>query len=282
MRRTDVANNMTLWDRVSMSPDELLLAVAQGDQRLATALRAAFEHVRDHGENAELREMAQSFLADNVDLDLDDELAGAYERALAIVSAGGFAEFVSGRDPDQMRDLTEAVLRVRHLIPDDLPGLKPRRKPVSAAGQWLHALTVRDIARRNTIGADALPNGITRGDAMMLQAAFELAVNGLYISYPGPPDEATLARQIVEIDRPSVSLTLANTEAMIRAALGQDVPVDGISEGERILTSIRVFVRINEYRGSTWSDVAEVIADAEKAVMAKGWKPKPYTYLPAD
>jgi hypothetical protein len=65
---------------------------------------------------------------------------------------------------------------------------------------------------------------------------------------------------------------------MIRAVLGQDVSVDDLSMHEKIRIWVRVFVRINEYRGSTWEDVAEVIADAEKVVMAKGWKPKPYIY----
>jgi hypothetical protein len=83
----------------------------------------------------------------------------------------------------------------------------------------------------------------------------------------------------VGIEQPPTSLTAANTEAMIRAALGEDVSVDGIGGGEREITAMRVFVRINEYRGATWDDAAEMIADAERAVMAKGWSPEPYTYV---
>jgi hypothetical protein len=39
-----------------------------------------------------------------------------------------------------------------------------------------------------------MPHGYTRSEAMMFQAAFELAVNGLYMTHPSPPDVVTLAR----------------------------------------------------------------------------------------
>jgi hypothetical protein len=196
-----------------MRTDDWLLAIAHDDQRLAMALRAVFEHLRD-AEDADLRDAAQWLLDGNPDLELDEELAGAYAKAIAIVTSGGVNEFVSGRDPDQMRQFMEVVLSAKHLLTNSRPGDEPTRSiPASAAGQWLHALTVRDVARRNAIREQTSPDGTTtRGEAMMFEAAFELAVKRLYISGPQAPEASTLADLIVEIE-PAGFLDLANTEA---------------------------------------------------------------------
>jgi hypothetical protein len=86
----------------------------------------------------------------------------------------------------------------------------------------------------------------------------------------------TLARRIVEIEKPT-SLSVPATEVSICAALGQEVPWTQIpASTKRLPSGPECSCRISEYRNSTWEDIAEVIADAEKAVMAKGWKLRPY------
>jgi hypothetical protein len=171
----------------------------------------------------------------------------------------------------ELSGVCEAILGARDA--DSGPG--PATGPETVIGQWLHAILLGQRDRRDQLARRmANPKSDIADDLAVAETACQLAVG----RYFGPDCDVravtTFARQLREASGEDLGGGLLQTEAVIRAALGEPhIDLSGISSASRFrihtvaVTFVSRSLRLDE------SAVGALLASAESDVIRLGRRP---------
>ncbi|MCA2212583.1 hypothetical protein [Jidongwangia harbinensis] len=137
-------------------------------------------------------------------------------------------------------------------------------QPSTLAGRRLRAVLLRDPEERARV------DEVSDTDLLRLyQAAFATALP-IYL-HPDPDVREIAALAKLTRDVFYQELDLMKTEFLARAALGEVVPLEGISNKDRYLSWTLALTTIADWWNSDTTAVDTVITDAEKAVAEAGY-----------
>lgn len=141
-----------------------------------------------------------------------------------------------------------------------------RRRPTSYQGQWLRAAIKGDDTATSLAADEPDPDA---ADAV-LTATFELAV----VRHFKPGHDVRVIGEFVRDLRERYSADVfrqIDAEALIRAALGEDVSTDGIDIRPEFHAKLLTIVEVVERHGLPEREVYAMLVEAERIATARGF-----------
>jgi hypothetical protein len=153
-----------------------------------------------------------------------------------------------------------------------------RGGPRTCVGQWLRAVLLRQLELRDRLRPKL--NGGKKGwnddEPAVVEAACESAVARFFGANYDARDVTAFAALLGEAagDDPNPMFDQLKTEAVIRLALGEpDVDTQGITPGQKFGVRVNVLAGVVGKLGLGEADVDQLITDAEKVAVRRGWNP---------
>lgn len=151
-----------------------------------------------------------------------------------------------------------------------------RGRPRTNVGQWLRATLLRQTELRDRLKTKL--NGGKAGwnddEPAVVQAACELAVSRFFGTSYDVRAITAFTAELREATAHDPRYDQLKTEAVIRSALGeQDVDTEGITASQKYLIRGAVVTLVYGKLRLSEADVDQLITDAEKIAVKRGWNP---------
>ena len=170
------------------------------------------------------------------------------------------------RDEDLLPDRQGEPRRPRAPQDDSSTAGRKRREvsgPVSLAGRYLRASMLRDTAERDSLGT--VPSlDLTRVFRSALIAALPRYL------HPDPSLPEITALVLLARDTFHAELDVLKTEYVARAALDEDVPIDGLTSKDVFLACSLMLMVIADWWGQDEAAISDVVVAAEERVAESG------------
>jgi hypothetical protein len=152
-----------------------------------------------------------------------------------------------------------------------------RGGPRTYVGQWLRATLLRQTELRDRL-RPKLNGGRQTGwnddEPAVVEAACERAVGRFFGSDYDVRAITAFAAELREANANDPTNDQLKTEAVIRLALGeQNVDTQGITPGQKFLIRLAVLAGVVGHLKLSEADVDQLITDAEKVAVERGWDP---------
>ena len=143
-------------------------------------------------------------------------------------------------------------------------------EPVTLMGLFMRATMLRWEDDRQRLSAEVKRTGSVDGNSV-IRAAFEVAVRRRF--RPGA-DLREISSFVNEMRKAFGEKTpVLETEAMIRHALGEDVPVDDIGEWLEIGGKVPTLMGVKDVLALDESGVNAILVEAEAIARQRGFRP---------